>query len=130
MDFSAQTFGQIVGELTVTHPALPRPLVVRGYSIPLDYRFGIPAPTGIVGRGKLLAYGGELVFRGTDAKAPGIGVEFQRTGGIAAKTDRVSTTTNATGFFVIDLGPVDDDAEGDVIGDLTFRPPTGSAGSL
>ena len=67
LDFAAQTFGRLVGDLTVTHPALSRPLVVRGYSIPLDYRFGIPAPTGIVGRGKLLAYGGELVFRGTGA---------------------------------------------------------------
>lgn len=123
LDFSAHNLGQIVGDLTVTHAALARPLVVRGYAIALDYRFGIPIPTGIVGRGKLLAYGGELIFRGTGAKATGVGVEFQRTGGIATKLDRVSTTTNATGFFVIDLGTDDADVTGDVIGDLTFRPP-------
>ncbi len=123
LDFTAQTVGQLVGDLTVTHPALPRPLVVRGYSIPLDYRFGIPAPAGTIGRGKLLAYGGELVFRGTGAKAPGVVVEFQRTGGIATKVDRVTTVTGGTGFFVVDLAPASEDADGDVIGDLTFRPP-------
>jgi len=127
LDFTAKTVGQLVGDLTITHPALATPLVVRGYSIALDYRFGLPAPGGIIGRGRLLAYGGELIFRGTDAKAPGVPVEFQRTGGIATKVDRVSTVTGATGFFLLDLAPAAEGATGDVIGDLTFRPPSAPA---
>jgi hypothetical protein len=74
----------------------------------------------------MLAYGGDLMFRGTDAKAPGVPVEFQRTGGIATKVDHISTATGATGFFLLDLAPAADDADGDVIGDLTFRPPIGA----
>ena len=124
LDFAARNFGQLVGDLTVTHPALQRPIVLRGYAIGLDYRFGIPAPTGTIGLGNRLAYGGELIFRGTDAKATGVAVDFQRTGGIATKADRVSTITSSTGFFVVDMAPASEDAEGDVIGDLTFSPAT------
>jgi O-antigen ligase len=126
LDFAAQDVGQLVGELIITHPSLDRPIVVHGYAIPLDYRFGIPAPNGTIGRGKLLAYGGELLFRGTDAKAPGVSVDFQRTGGVATKADHVATVTGPTGFFLLDLAPANDDAVGDVIGDLTFRPPNAS----
>jgi hypothetical protein len=124
LDFTAQNVGQLVGELTVTHPALAKPLVVHGYTILVDYRFVIAGPTGTIGRGKLLAYGGELLFRGTGAKAPGIGVEFQRTGGIAIRSDRVTAVTSAAGFFLLDLEPAADDESGEVIGDLTFRPPS------
>ena len=127
LDFTAHDVGSLVGDLTVTHPALPSPLILRGYSIPLDYRFSIPSPTGTIGRGKLLAYGGELIFRGTGAKAPGVAVEFQRTGGIATTVDRTTTTTNASGFFVVNLAPASEDADGEVIGDLTFRPPSAAA---
>jgi hypothetical protein len=109
LDFATQNMGLLIGVLTVTHPALPRPLVVRGYSIPMDCRFGISLPNGAVVNPRRLAYGGELVFRGTGAKAPGVGVEFQRTGGIATTVDRTSTTTDATGFFLIALDPVADD---------------------
>jgi O-antigen ligase/polysaccharide polymerase Wzy-like membrane protein len=127
LDFTAHEVGRIVGDLTVTHVSLPRPLVVHNYSIPLDYRFGIPEPSGTIGRGRQLQYGGELIFRGTGAKAPGVTVEFQRTGGIATLAERASATTNATGFFLIDMSPASDEAVGDVIGDLTFRPPTAAA---
>jgi len=122
LDFSSQSLGQLVGDLTVTHPTLARPLIYRGYSITLDCRFGIPAPTGTIGVGKSLTYAGELVFRGTGAKAPGVGVEFQRTGGLATKAERALATTDQTGFFVLDIAPESEDAEGEVIGDLTFRP--------
>ena len=124
LDFTARNVGQLVGDLTITHPALPAPLVVRGYAIALDYRFGIPVPSGTIGTSKMLAYGGDLIFRGTGAKAPGVPVEFQRTGGIATKVDHISTATGATGFFLLNLAPAADDADGDVIGDLTFRPPS------
>jgi 5-hydroxyisourate hydrolase-like protein (transthyretin family) len=123
LDFVGQDLGRVIGDLTVTHPSLTRPFVVHGVAIPLDHHFAVAAPTGTIRVGKLLAYGGELIFRGTNAKAPGVGVEFQRTGGIATTENRFTTVTSSAGFFVVNLVPAADDADGEVIGDLTFRPP-------
>jgi hypothetical protein len=122
LDFVGKDVGQLVGVLTITHPSLSRPFVIAQYTIPVDYRFVIPGPSVTIRTNKLLAYGGELIFRGTGARAPGVGVDFQRTSGIATTADHVSTVTNNVGFFVVDLTPVDN-ADGEVVGDLTFTPP-------
>ncbi|MEO7083897.1 MAG: O-antigen ligase family protein, partial [Gemmatimonadaceae bacterium] len=44
LDAAGQTLSQISGVLTVTHPSLTHPSVLQGFTIPLDYHFGIPAP--------------------------------------------------------------------------------------
>src|SRR4029079_3542726 len=105
--------GELVGVLTITHPSLSRPFIVTNYSLPLDYHFGIPAPPRVIHTTKQLAYGGDVIFRGTGAKAPNAGVEFQRTGGIATVSDRVTTVTSDVGFFLLNLQPADDAAVGD-----------------
>jgi len=125
LDFAAQSIGNLVGVLTITHPSLDKPLVIQNYTIPLDYRFVVAAPSRVIRSGKLLAYGGNLIFRGTGAAAPGVRVEYQRTGGISTTTELSSSTTDANGFFLVALTPIGDD-DGDVIGNLTFRPATGA----
>ncbi len=123
LDFTGRNVGDLVGVLTITHPSLSRPFVVSNYTLPLDYRFGVPASSRIIHTMKQLAVGGDVIFRGTDAKAAGVGVEFQRTGGIATTSDRVTTVTSDAGFFVLDVQPADEAAVGEAIGDLTLRPP-------
>lgn len=124
LDFAGRQPEPIVGLLTVTHPNLSHSAALPGFSILLDYHFGIPTPRTTVPVGSILAYGGEVIFRGTGEKTANVGVEFVRTGGIETTPDHTSTTSNAAGFFEIDLTPATD---GEVIGDLTLRPPAGTA---
>jgi len=113
-----------IGTLIVIHPALARPATVQNFSIPLGYTFRVPQPTGTIAVGGQIAYGGEIIFRGTGEKAANVQVTFARTGGIATDPASVTTTSNAVGFFRLDLNPLDD--TGAVIGDLTFAPRTGA----
>jgi hypothetical protein len=50
LDFATQTFGDVVGVLTITHQSLLSPIVVSDLAIHLDYHFGIPAVTGTIFR--------------------------------------------------------------------------------
>ncbi|HVZ78076.1 MAG TPA: O-antigen ligase family protein, partial [Gemmatimonadaceae bacterium] len=44
LDVYGQQLGTVIGNLTVADAVLPQPTVLRGYTIPLDYRYGIPIP--------------------------------------------------------------------------------------
>jgi hypothetical protein len=122
LDFSGTTVGTITGTLTVTGGGLPHGETLQGFQIPLDYHYGVPASRGDVPVGAQLAYGGQAIFRGTNAATAGVGVEFVRTGGIDVTPTDFTTTSGASGFFRIDLAPATD---GTVTGTLTLRPPNG-----
>jgi hypothetical protein len=124
LDLAGKTLTGIVGTLLVSHPAMVQTAHLTNYYIGVDYRYHIPQPQAAVTVGGQIAYGGETLFRGTGEKVGNVGVTFRRTGGIPVTPEAVSTTSNATGFFRIDMTPLGD---GDVIGDLTLTPPTGAA---
>ncbi len=118
--------GTVVGTLSVSHPSFRRVSRFDGFTIPLDYRYDLPRPLGTFTAGGQRTYGGEVVFRGTGAKAPGASVEFTRTGGAAMTPSTVRTTADARGFFLLPMG---DDEDGFVIGDLTVRSADGTKSS-
>jgi O-antigen ligase/polysaccharide polymerase Wzy-like membrane protein len=122
MDLSSPA-AAAVGALTIVHSSLARPETIERFSIPLGYTFGVPHPTTTIAVGGQIAYGGEVIFRGTGEKAANVQVTFARTGGIATDPTSVTTTTNASGFFRLDLNPLE---KGEVIGDLTFTPRAGA----
>ena len=117
------TLGSVVGTLTVTRGDIARVSHFVGFTVPLDYRYGLPKPRGVVNVDGQRAYGGEVINRSTGAKAPGALLEFTRTGGVPITPATARATADARGFFVLML---DATIEGDVIGDLTVRSATGS----
>ncbi|MBM3855638.1 MAG: hypothetical protein FJ399_21215, partial [Verrucomicrobia bacterium] len=118
--------GDVLGTLTVTHPALPRASQLQGFAVPLTYRYDIPRPVATIPVGGTRTYGGEVIFRGTGEKAPNATVEFTRTGGVAMTPATVEVRANVTGFFVL---PLDASVDGTVIGNLTVRSADGSKAS-
>ncbi len=120
MDVTGAQPGNVVGTLTVTNPVLFQPSVITNYQIPLDYHYLVPYVRGTFNVGALLAYGGEVRFRGTGKNAGGVQVTFQRTGGIPTTPDPFVTTTDSTGFFLINLTP---GAQGVVTGTITLSAP-------
>jgi hypothetical protein len=73
---------------------------------------------GVWGVGEHLSYVGELWSNTTRRPAPGVTVEFRRTGGIAVSPDRFTAVTNEAGRFA--LSPRTRE-RGEVAGDLLVR---------
>jgi hypothetical protein len=115
--------GTVIGTLTVTHPALTHPSRLDGFTVPLDFVYEVPHPLGVVSVGGQRTYGGEVIFRGTGAKAPGATVQFTRTSGVTITPASVQVTADSRGFFVLAL---DATVDGTVTGDMLVRSADGT----
>lgn len=116
----------VIGTLTVSHPSLPKVSRLEGFRVALGYRYELAGSRGNVTVGGQRTYGGEVIFRGTGAKAPNATVEFVRTGGVAMTPASASAQADERGFFVLAM---DASADGEVIGDLTVRSGDGTKSS-
>lgn len=122
LDVTGEQLGNIVGALTVSAATLSAPAVITGYVIPLDYRYAIAAPQATYNVGSQLVYGAQVFFRGTGQKVPGVTVQFTRTGGIAATPSSLTTITDSTGYFILNLSS---SITGTLVGTLTLTPSNG-----
>lgn len=78
------------------------------------------------GVGAQFYYYGELYWAGSGdpgQPAEGIEVEFRRTGGVAIQPERVVVQSNAVGLFPLSFTLSDPLDSGELVGDLTIRPP-------
>jgi hypothetical protein len=114
--------GAAVGTLNITSTKLPAPAALAGYTISLDYHQKIAAPQAEYSVGSVLAYGGQVYFRGNGKHVQGVGVTWKRTGGIAATPATLSTQTDSNGYFLLGLTS---SVTGTVTGDLVLTPPSG-----
>lgn len=122
LEVSGEQLGTVVGNLTVTSASLGAPNVITGWLIPLGYKYKVAAPVAAFSLGGLLTYGGQVHFRGTGANVSGVSVRWERTGGINTVPGTYITTTDSSGFFLLQLQP---GGSGNAIGKLTFIPPGG-----
>ena len=124
--FDGTQAGNAIGTLRVSHPSLPRTSVLNGFTLPLDYHYGIPLPSGVVGVGSQLFYGGQVIFRGSGKAVAGTTVTFTRTSGISLAQPSVTTISGSAGVFIL---PLTSTEEGSVTGDLTLVPANGAKGA-
>lgn len=112
--------GEVVGDVTIRPGGGLSPRTIR------DVRFSSyvgddPNPYLVRwGIGPHLPRIGQVVYQDTGLPAAGIPFEFRRTGGIPVDPVTFSGTTNEWGGFGLDPAPL---AEGELIGEITFRPP-------
>jgi hypothetical protein len=115
--------GIVEGDLLVQTPGAAAPTRIPGVRLAArgddSVRF-----LGRFGVGAQLLYVGQLAQRATGAAAVGWTVTFRRTGGIALLRDTTSAVSVDWGGFSI---APDTRAEGEVVGELTARPPAGGA---
>ncbi len=116
----AQNPGDLIADMIVQSPALPRAFRRAGIGFPARYQFHIPEIGGTWIIGDWLPYVGVLYHRGSLARSAGITVLFQRTGGIPVQPDTFAVQTNTDGYFALSPTPL---AEGEVVGDLIVQPP-------
>lgn len=117
----AREHGVVVGDLTVTPPP-PAKAYTRRVELPTYDEDGGKL-YGILGVGPGLHY--YAIIRNAGAPLKGAEVEFQHTGGIAVTPARFVVTTNDTGIVSLNTAP---SSEGEVIADITVRPPAPLAG--
>lgn len=108
--------GELRGELTVrpAPPALPFTETVRVSTFDTDGG----RLFGIWGVGPHLPYAGLVYLDGVAVE--GVEVEFRRTGGIRIEPERFTTRSTSYGAFPLGAVPLE---VGEVIGELTIRPP-------
>ncbi|MDA1082510.1 MAG: carboxypeptidase regulatory-like domain-containing protein [Gemmatimonadetes bacterium] len=122
LELTGDKLGDVIGTLHVSHASLGGETQLTGYVIPLDYHYGIAFSRATYSIGGLLVYGGEVSFRGTGEKVAGVSVTWTNTGGITTTPRTLTTTTNSTGLFFLNLTA---SARGEATGTLTFTPPSG-----
>lgn len=112
--------GTIPGWLEITHPLIGTRRI-DPFGLVTDHLVGIPRIRGDVPIDGSQRWGGEVIDRriGVTAKAPGVGVRFQWTGGVEISPRVLTTTTDAKGVFFLDFEAF---APGEVRGDLTLFP--------
>lgn len=67
-----------------------------------------------------VSYTGRMLVHSTGLPAPGVRVDFIRTGGIAVAPESVSVQTGPDGYFQLELAA---GGKGAVVGDVVVRPP-------
>lgn len=123
---SGPAVGAVVGDLVVEHAVHGGSATLPAFPIQLGHRYEFPVPRATVETAPRLAYGGAIVFLGTGEQVGGVDFEFRRTGGIQISPSTFTVTSRPDGYFNFAVTPL---ASGDVIGDVTIRPPTGPAKS-
>lgn len=118
--------GNVIGELLIQHPSLPKDLRIFGFRVPVEHEVSIGAPVGLYAAEDYFDpsffYGGQVTFRGNGQNVPGAIVSFVRTGGIDINPRQFQTVSGDEGFFLLEFHPLGD---GTVIGDVTITPPDG-----
>lgn len=114
--------GTTVGGLTIEHPVGGTTLL-EDVPVSLGYRWTLPGPIGTFRLQPRLAYGGATIFLGTGKPTGNVRFEFVRTGGIDISPRSFVAVTRPDGYFNFEVTPL---ASGEVIGDVTIRPPTGA----
>jgi hypothetical protein len=112
----------VVGDLTVKYFDVARPFTVRGVRLPVRYTDRLPALDRSFRLGTALDYTVEFRYRGSRQPVVGAQVEFRRTGGLALTQPTFNGVTNLNGQLVLVLTPAAEVA-GEVVGDVTVRPP-------
>lgn len=116
--------GAVVGTLHLQDPVLGA-RSLSGVPINLDYRWVLEGPIADLNlRPPRLAYGGAIVFIGTMEHVAGAVFEFRRTGGVDITPRQFSAVTGPDGYFYFEAKPL---GTGEVIGDVTIRPPAGTS---
>jgi hypothetical protein len=121
----ASTAGSVLGHLEISHPLIGTRRV-DPFALEADYRVAIPRIRGDVPIDGGQRWSGEVVDRRISlaAKVPGVGITFERTGGVVITPQVIRTTTTAQGVFILDFGTP---SFGEVRGTLTLTPTTGWA---
>lgn len=111
--------GTVQGDIAVAYLPPRAPEVLHGISITsaADDSVRLAANRGV---GPSLLYAGILLDDATGAPVVAAQTEFRRTGGVPVRDSVYVWTTNEAGLFRIAPAPL---ADGNVVGNLTFRPP-------
>lgn len=125
LQLEGDSIGSVSGTLQIENVYV-RITNIKGFKIPLGYKWELPVSQGAISVGGQIAYGGLILNRGTDERLPGVAVEFQRTGGVEVFEAVSKTVTGDNGFFRIDFVPlvadIDPLTNAEVIGDLVIKP--------
>ncbi|HEY0994978.1 MAG TPA: O-antigen ligase family protein [Gemmatimonadaceae bacterium] len=111
--------GNVVGDLQISGGGLPRGYLLAGLTVPLEYRYTLPAPRGTLNLGSTMRYAGQVYDRALVGGVAGATVTFRRTGGIVISPSTITTTSGASGYFTLETQPA---SEGVVTGTLTIQP--------
>lgn len=111
--------GNVVGDLQISGGGLPRGYLLAGITVPLEYRYTLPAPRGTLNLGSTMRYAGQVYDRALVGGVAEATVTFRRTGGIAISPSTITTTSGASGYFTLETQPA---SEGVVTGTLTIQP--------
>jgi hypothetical protein len=120
--FTALTDGEIVGDLVLQPPPPFRTRTIEGMRLETRREEHFLEFIAVWGLGLHISYRGEIVWLPDLDPAPGIELEFRRTGGIELVKDRIVMRTDQGGSFILQVGPRDEQ-EGEVVGELIVRPP-------
>lgn len=112
---------EVVGDLVITHPALPRPAIHRDVRIPAQPVFRAAAALRTFGAGPSLEYHFAFNDRGTVTPVAGVRVQFQRTDGIRGTVESWEQVTGPDGRAVFEGYALD---TGVMRGTLTVTPPS------
>lgn len=124
MLMSGPAVGRVVGNLVIDHPLLGTSTTIESFPIELGFRYEFPRPLSSLETAPKLEYGGAIVFLGTGEHTGGVAFEFTRTGGVEISPSTFTVTSRPDGYFNFAVEPL---SSGEVIGDVTIRPPTGAA---
>jgi hypothetical protein len=116
----------VVGDLAVKYYEFSRPLIVRGVRLPVRYTDRLPSLDRSLRLGTALDYTAEFRYRATQTPVIGAEVEFRRTGGLPLQQQTFVGRTDLNGQLVLVLTPTSETA-GEVVGDVTVRPPAPAA---
>jgi len=119
-DVKAVEPGEMIADLVVASPSLPRVYRVAGVRFPATYLDRVPDVAAAWSLGTGLPYVGIVYRRGSNVREAGVEIEFRRIGGIEVDPDTFVVHTNADGAFSLSTTPL---ADGVLIGDLIVRPP-------
>jgi hypothetical protein len=110
--------GILTGDVRVIPPAPWKTYDILGMEFPTFDEDGAIL-FGVLGVGPGLPY--YVVIRKNGVPRAGVTVDFQRTGGIDVSPRQFASVTNDSGMVLITPSPA---SEGDVIADITVRPPS------
>jgi len=115
--------GELVGELSFQPPAPYREERITSVRFPVTGAGDDVELAGVWGVGPAFPYMGLVVWGDTKQIARGVMVEFRRTGGIPIDPEVVTMTTSDLPYGNVRVLPVTALGYGEVIGELTIRPP-------
>lgn len=117
---AASSPGTALARVTVASPLLPHTYTLTDVPISAYYIDSLPPVAAVWTLGWSLHYAALVVSYNNGAGIRGAMVHFQRTGGVPATPDTLTSPTSVWGFADLPLHTLD---SGTVVGDLTIHPP-------